>query len=68
MRVLGWVGISFFILYVVIGSIPSLDHPAFDANGEQRPGLWIMKVVLWLAVATLLALCFWHLGPKKPAR
>jgi hypothetical protein len=41
LRIMGWVGIALFILYVVFGSIPSLDHPALDALGQQRPGLWL---------------------------
>jgi hypothetical protein len=58
MRFLGWTGIVIFALYVLIGSIPSLDHPAFDASGEQQPRLWIPKLAMWLAITALLAFFF----------
>src|SRR5882757_9196840 len=36
LRVAGRTGICFFFLYAVFGSLPSIDHPDFDSNGEQR--------------------------------
>ncbi len=61
----GWIGICVLILYVIVGSIPSLDHPAFDLAGEQRPALWISKLALWLTVPLLLAVCFKKLDLKS---
>ncbi len=61
----GWIGICVLILYVIVGSIPSLDHPAFDLAGEQRPELWISKLAIWLAVPLSLAICFKKLDVKS---
>ena len=57
-RIVGWIGIAFFIFYVVFGSLPSLDHPALDALGQQRPGLWMPGFVLWLILSVLLVASF----------
>ena len=53
-RFVGWVGICWFILFAVIGSMPNVDHPAFDANGQQRPELWLWKFALALALSASL--------------
>ena len=65
MRVAGWVGICVFIAYVVIGSFPSLDHPAFDSNGEQRPEQWMFKLMVWLVISVSLAVCFKKLSVRS---
>ena len=67
-RVAGWAGICLFIPYVVFGSIPSLDHPALDINGEQRPELWMWKLALSMALSVSMIMCFRKLGvkPKSP--
>jgi hypothetical protein len=65
LRFAGWVGICIFIPYVLIGSIPSLDHPAFDANGEQRPEVWIWRLALSLALSVSLIVCFRKLAAKS---
>jgi hypothetical protein len=57
-RFMGWTGICLFVAYVTIGSVPSLDHPAFDPNGEQRPELWMTRLALWLVLSASLAFCF----------
>jgi hypothetical protein len=64
LRIAGWTGICLYILYVVFGSLPSLDHPAFDSNGEQRPELWIPRLALWLALSVSLVVCFRRLAAK----
>lgn len=66
LRIVGWAGIGMFIVYVGIGSIPSLDHPAFDANGDQSPSLWIPKLALWLILSAALAVCYRKLSIKRP--
>ena len=58
LRFVGWIGIFLFIPIVVIGSMPNLDHPAFDANGQQRPELWIWKWVLAWALSVSLVVSF----------
>jgi hypothetical protein len=65
LRIAGWAGICLYILYAVFGSLPSLDHPAFDSNGEQRPELWMPRSALWLAVSILLVVCFRKLAAKS---
>jgi hypothetical protein len=65
LRIAGWTGICLYILYVVFGSVPSLDHPAFDSSGEQRPELWMPKLALWLALSVSLVVCFRKLAAKS---
>jgi hypothetical protein len=65
LRIAGWAGICLYILYAAFGSLPSLDHPAFDSNGEQRPELWMPRSALWLAVSILLVVCFRKLAAKS---
>jgi hypothetical protein len=68
LRFAGWIGICLFIPYVVIGSIPSLDHPAFDPNGQQRPALWVFRLALWLALSVSLVVSFRKLAAKSQLR
>jgi hypothetical protein len=68
LRVAGWTGICFFFLYAVFGSLPSVDHPDLDANGEQRPEHWIWRLVLALAFSTALVVCFSKLAVKPQSR
>ena len=65
LRIAGWAGICLYILYAVFGSVPSLDHPAFDSNGEQRPELWMPRLAPWLAFSILLLVCFRKLAAKS---
>lgn len=58
LRVVGWIGICLFIVYVTLGSIPSLDHSAFDAHGNLRPQLWMARLALWLALSAALIVSF----------
>ena len=66
LRIAGWTGICLYVLYAMFGSVPSLDHPAFDTNGEQRPELWIPRLALWLALSVSLVVCFRKLAAKSP--
>lgn len=58
LRALGWIGICLFIAYVVFGSLPSLDHPAFAPDGEQRPEQWMPRLILWLVISVSLVACY----------
>jgi hypothetical protein len=65
LRVVGWVGICLFVVYVTIGSIPSLDHPALTPNGEQRPEMWMTRLALWLVLSASLAFCFRNVAARS---
>src|ERR1700739_821815 len=44
LRFVGWKGIVLLCLYVVLGSLPSVDHPVFDSiGGHRRPEIWIWR-------------------------
>jgi hypothetical protein len=58
LRIAGWTGICLYVFYAVFGSLPSVDHPALDSNGEQRPELWMPGSALWLALSIALVVCF----------
>jgi hypothetical protein len=66
LRVAGWAGICLFFLYAVFGSLPSVDHPDLNANGEQRPENWIWRPALALAFYVTLVVLYRKSGPKKP--
>jgi hypothetical protein len=68
LRIAGWTGICFFFLYAVFGSLPSVDHPDLDANGEQRPEHWIWRLALALAFSPALVVCFSKLAVKPQSR
>ena len=68
LRFAGWVGIGLFFVYAVFGSLPSVDHPAFDSNGLQRPESWIWRPVLALAFYVLFVVCFRKLAVKPQLR
>ena len=68
LRFVGWMGICLFVLYVMIGSAPSLDHPAFGAYGEQPPELWMSKAALWIAFSVLLVVCYRRFAVKSEVR
>jgi hypothetical protein len=68
LRVAGWTGICFFFLYAVFGSLPSVDHPDLDANGEQRPEHWIWRLALALAFYVALVVFFRKLAAKPRSR
>jgi hypothetical protein len=68
LRIMGWVGICLFILYAVFGSLPSVDHPALDSNGDQRPELWMWRPALSLAFSVALVVCFKKLAAKSQLR
>lgn len=65
LRVAGWTGICLFFLYAVFGSLPSVDHPDLDANGEQRLEHWIWRPVLALAFYVALVVCFRKVALKS---
>ena len=66
LRVAGWVGIVIFFWHAVFGSLPSLDHPDFDSNGEQQFRHWGWKLALALAFFVTLVVLYTKSGPKKP--
>lgn len=68
LRVAGWTGICFFFLYAVFGSLPSVDHPDLDANGEQRPEHWMWRLALALAFYVVLVVYFRKLAVKRRLR
>ena len=68
LRVAGWTGICFFFLYAVFGSLPSVDHPDLDANGEQRLEHWIWRLALALAFYVALVVFFRKLAVKPQSR
>jgi hypothetical protein len=68
LRFAGWIGICLFITYALIGSAPSLDHPAFGPNGEQRPELWMLRAAFWVALSVVLVVCFRKLAVKSKVR
>lgn len=68
LRFAGWVGIALFFVYAVFGSLPSVDHPAFDSNGLQRLESWIWRPVLALASYVVLVVCYRKLAFKPQPR
>jgi hypothetical protein len=68
LRIAGWIGICFFFLYAVFGSLPSVDHPDLDSNGTQRPEHWIWRPVLALAFYVALVVYFRKLAVKTRSR
>jgi len=68
LRFAGWIGICLFFVYAVYGSLPSVDHPAIDSDGMQRPESWIWRPVLALALYVVLVVCFRKLAVEtKPS-
>jgi hypothetical protein len=59
---------GFFFLYAVFGSLPSIDHPDFDANGVQRPEHWVWRPALALALYVLLVVYYRKIAVKPPSR
>jgi len=57
-RFMAWIGIFFYILYAIFGALPSLDHPAFDAHGDQPALPWISKLLVSLLVSGSLVMLF----------
>jgi len=68
LRVAGWIGIGLFFVYAVYGSLPSLDHPAIDSNGLQRPEIWIWRPALAIIFFIALVVCFRKLAVKPQPR
>jgi hypothetical protein len=68
LRFAGWTGICLFFMYAVFGSLPSVDHPAFDSNGVQRPENWIWRPALALAFYVALVVYFRKLAVKRQLR
>ena len=66
LRVAGWTGICLFFLYAVFGSLASVDHPALDSTGVQRPEHWIWRPALALAFYVVLVVYFRKLAVKRP--
>ncbi len=66
LRVVGWIGFFFFFWHVVFGSLPSVDHPDFDANGKQQFEHWGWRPALALAFFVTLVVLYRKSGPKKP--
>lgn len=69
LRVVGWIGIGLLFLYVVFGSLPSVDHPVFDSiGGRRRPEIWIWRPVVALVFYIAIVVCFKKLAPKPQSR
>lgn len=66
LRVVGWLGIWWFVPVSIFASMPNLDHPALNANGDQTLSLWLWKFGLALSLSISLVVCYRKLALKPP--